>query len=116
MHVLTRECSFFLPIVVDSDFDITPTPLYVTRGSASSNERGDLGATLGEGPPGRSGGVEEAEAKARRSGAIREYQIEKSNLRGRETAGDDDEVDRGATKKGRTSAISVTHAGGLDVS
>lgn len=97
MHVLTREYSPpFRATVVDFDFDITPTPLYVTRGSASSNERGDLGATLGEGSPRRTGWRQKRE---RRSGAIREYQIEKSNLRGRETAGDDDEVDGGARRR-----------------
>jgi len=49
MHVLTREYPL-RAVVVNSDFDITPTPLYVSRGSASSSERGDL-ATLGGSPP-----------------------------------------------------------------
>lgn len=39
MHVLTREYPL-RTVVVNFDFDITPTPLYVTRGSASSSERG----------------------------------------------------------------------------
>lgn len=39
---------------------------------------------MGESPPAGVGGGSE------RIGAIREYQIEKSNLRGRETAGDDE--------------------------
>lgn len=93
MHVLT--CRYPLrAIVVNSDFDITPTPLYVTRGSASSSERGDLGATLGKSPPIGVGDGSE------RISAIREYQIEKSNLRVRETAGDD-EVERSARRRRR---------------
>lgn len=84
--------------------------MYVTRGSASSNERGDLGATLGKSP---SAGVGDG---SERIGAIREYQIEKSNLRGGEgekrpaTA---KSAECATTKEGRTSAISVTQAGGL---
>lgn len=96
MHVLTREYPL-RAVVVNSDFDITPTPLYVTRGSASSSEQGDLGATLGESPPA---------GRGRRDGsmrieAIREYQIEKSNLRGRRETAGDDEVRRSARRRRR---------------